>query len=112
MRNSLVHSAIVGLTVVFSLAVIPAAGQAQTSKAPRTVGGKPNLNGIWQALNTANWDLEAHSARPGPMVALCAIGAEPGGLGVVEGGTIPYLPAALAQRDENFRNRLTADPET
>jgi hypothetical protein len=32
-------------------------------------------------------------------------------LGVVEGGEIPYLPAAAAKKKENFENRLTADPE-
>jgi hypothetical protein len=69
------------------------------------------LNGIWQALNTANWDLESHMARPGLVVALGAVGAEPGGLGVVEGGEIPYLAAAKTKRKENFENRLTADPE-
>ena len=34
-------------------------------RAPRTADGKANLNGIWQAINTANWDIEAHSAAPG-----------------------------------------------
>src|SRR6202795_4874094 len=88
-----------------------AASSAQTYKAPRTVDGKPNLNGIWQALNTANWDLEGHAARPSLVVALGAVGAEPGGIGVVEGGEIPSLPAAKAKKKENFENRLTADPE-
>jgi hypothetical protein len=88
-----------------------ASGQTAAYKAPRTADGKPNLNGIWQALNTANWDLEGHAARPGLVVALGAVGAEPGGIGVVEGGEIPYLPAAKAKKKENFENRLTADPE-
>jgi hypothetical protein len=73
--------------------------------------GKPNLNGIWQAMNTANWDLEGHAARPGLVVALGAVGAEPGGLGVVEGGEIPYLPASKAKKKTNFETRLTSDPE-
>jgi hypothetical protein len=73
--------------------------------------GKPNLNGIWQAMNTANWDLEDHSARPGLAASLGAIGAEPGGPGVVEGGPIPYLAAARAQKNANFEKRLSADPE-
>jgi hypothetical protein len=109
MRNLLGSSAIV-MTVLGGLATLPAAGQT-AYKAPRTADGKPNLNGIWQALNTANWDLEAHAARPGLVVALGAEAAEPGGLGVVEGGAIPYLPAALETRKKNFENRLTADPE-
>src|SRR5258708_30437126 len=99
------------LAALFTLTAIPAAGQTAAYKAPRTADGNPNLNGIWQAMNTANWDLEAHAARPGLVVALGAIGAEPGGLSVVEGGTIPYLKPALGQRKENFQNRLTADPE-
>jgi hypothetical protein len=77
----------------------------------KTADGKPNLNGIWQAVNTANWDLEEHSAAPGPLPALGAEGAIPPGLGVVEGGSIPYLPAALAKKKDNFANRLTSDPE-
>ena len=93
-----------------ALVVIPAAAQAPY-RAPRTSDGKPNLNGIWQAVNTANWDLQGHAARAGLVVALGAVGAEPAGLGVVEGEEIPYLPAAAAKKKENFANRLTADPE-
>jgi len=84
---------------------------ANAYKAPRTADGKPNLNGIWQTLNTANWDLLGHAAQAGPIVALGATGAEPAGLGVVEGGEIPYLPAAAAKQKENYKNRLTLDPE-
>jgi hypothetical protein len=40
-----------------------------------------------------------------------ALGAAPGGLGVVDGGEIPYLPAALAQRKQNFAKRMELDPE-
>jgi len=96
--------------VAASLAVRPAAGQDATYKAPRTADGKPDLNGIWQALNSANWDIQDHSAGPGPSAALGAAGAVPPGLGVVEGDEIPYLPAA-AKKKENFANRLTRDPE-
>jgi hypothetical protein len=73
--------------------------------------GKPNLNGVWQAMTTAYWDLEDHSAQPGPVLQLGAIGAIPAGYGVVEGGTIPYKSDALAKRKENFANRLKLDPE-
>src|SRR5580765_2312509 len=66
--------------------------QTRAYRAPRTPDGKPNLNGIWQAVNTANWDLLDHSAQPGPVVALGAVGAIPGGLSVVEGNEIPYKP--------------------
>ena len=94
-----------------SLAAIPLAAQTQAYKAPRTADGKPNLNGIWQAMNTANWNVEGHSAQAGQVVALGATGAEPPGIGVVEGGEIPYLPAALQKKKENYANRLKLDPE-
>ncbi len=78
--------------------------------APRTADGTPDLNGIWQALNNAHWDVEPHSAGFSPVRELGALGAVPGGLGVVEGDTIPYTPEALARRDENFAHRLERDP--
>ena len=52
------------VVAVLSLAGGPNAGQAPTSQAPRRAGGNPDLSGIWQANNTANWDLETHVARP------------------------------------------------
>jgi hypothetical protein len=90
---------------------LPAASAADAYKAPRTADGKADLNGIWQTLNTANWEIQAHAARPGLVVSLGAVGAVPGGLGVVEGDEIPYLPEAAAKKKANFENRLTADPE-
>ena len=106
-RGPLVPAAAIGL-----LFLAVARVSAQPAPQPRRLpDGKPDLNGIWQALNTANWDLEDHAARPGLVVAMGAIGAEPGGPGVVEGGEIPYLPAANEQKKANFENRLTADPE-
>ena len=78
---------------------------------PHGPDGHPNLNGIWQAMNTANWSLEDHNAQASLVLALGAQGAEPGGLSVVEGGTIPYLPAALEKRKQNYENRLKQDPE-
>lgn len=83
----------------------------QSYKAPRGPDGRPNLNGIWQAINTANWDLVDHAARTGTVVAAGTLTADPGGPGVVEGGEIPYLPEALAKKKKNFDNRLTLDPE-
>ncbi len=61
-------------------------------------------------MGTAHLDIEAHVARPGPVVAMGALGAIPGGLGVVEGGPLPYKPEALAKKKENLENWLTRDP--
>lgn len=97
-------------TLLSVLAVLCLAGTPVSAQIRRLPDGKPNLSGIWQAMNTANWDLEEHGARQGLVVALGAIGAEPGGPGVVE-GEIPYLPAAKEKKKANFANRLTADPE-
>jgi len=96
-----------------ALAVAAACGGAAPEgyRAPRTVHGTPDLSGIWQANNTANWDLEAHVARPGPVFTLGAAFAVPPGLGVVEGGEIPYLPAALEQRNANRADWTKLDPE-
>jgi hypothetical protein len=80
-------------------------------RAPRTKDGKPNFNGVWQAINEANWDIEPHSAAPGPFWQLGAAHAVSPGLGIVEGGSIPYKPEALAKKKENFANRMTQDPE-
>lgn len=99
------------LLVFVTLAVVAVSAQAPAYRAPRTAAGQPDLNGIWQANNTAHWDLEAHSAAPSPVVALGAAGAVPAGRGVVEGGAIPYRPEALARKQENAANRLERDPE-
>ena len=98
------------MVAVLCLAAVPVSGQT-ANRAARMPDGKPNLNGIWQAMNTANWDLQEHASRPGLVVALGAEGAEPGGPGVVEGGEIPYLPAAKEKKKANFAQRLNADPE-
>ena len=108
---------------ILTTAIIPLAGQVD--HAPRLPGGKPDFNGIWQALNEANYDLEGHIARPamalrpGPygsvpaaqVLALGAVGAVPPGVGVVEGGEIPYKPEALAIKKKNQEDWLARDPE-
>ena len=81
---------------------------------PGRVAGEPNFNGIWQAIGTANWNLEAHSAEPlSEFWQLGALGAIPAGQSyVVGGGRIPYLPDALEQRDANRAGWPRSDPET
>ena len=84
---------------------VPARSQTVPYRAPRAADGKPDLNGIWQVLNTADWSLEAHAASAGTMPMLGALGAVPPGQSVVEGGEIPYRPEALAQKKENQQNQ-------
>ena len=112
MRNRcLTTGNVVAVSVGLLLVATLAAAQAPAYRAPRAPDGKPNLNGIWQAMNTAHWDLEPHSPAPSPARELGAAGVVPAGLGVVEGGLIPYTPEALAKRNENRANRLKLDPE-
>lgn len=77
----------------------------------RTPDGKPNLNGIWQSFNEANWDIEAHAAAPPALVQTGAVGATPPGIGIVEAGAIPYQPWALEKKKQNYKDRMTLDPE-
>lgn len=98
----------------FVLALYTGAVAAQNLERDVTFLGRPNLNGIWQALNTANWDLEAHSAElpKGGSWRLGAKGAIPAGPSLLRGGgAIPYLPEALARRDANRAAGPAADPE-
>ena len=80
-------------------------------RAPRTSEGTPDLNGIWQSNNSANWNIEAHPAKQGPVFALGAALSVPPGLGIVEGDELPYLPDALAKRNANGAEWTKLDPE-
>ena len=114
-RGVMIATAIATATIgVFLLRVRPIAGQTQGSaySAPRLAGTThPDLNGIWQALTTANWDIQDHAAQAGPFPALLgAWGAEPAGQGIVEGGELPYKPEALQKKKANYAKRLNVDP--
>jgi len=112
-------------TAIFLFVVVAVAQSVSAQTIPRGPNGKPDFNGIWQVLTTANDNIEAHSAQaaydlvpgdfvpvPNPkIVAMGAVGAIPAGFGIVEGGKIPYKPEALAKRDENRSNWLENDPE-
>lgn len=109
----------------FILLLTPLVSGLLSSEIPLGPEGKPDLNGVWQAMNRANFNLEAHSASAslqlvdGPVVplphpdilALGSLGSVPAGLGVVEGGKIPYKKSALKIKVENKKNWLERDPE-
>jgi hypothetical protein len=120
-----VIAAVLGVCAVLS-AGLSLAAEGSDYVAPRVPGtDHPDLNGIWQALNEANWDIELHMAKPAlitrpgpqgplpakPVLALGAIGSVPPGVGVVEGGSIPYTEAGLATRNANRENWLERSPE-
>src|SRR5215813_6793469 len=113
MRSLFGDSVMTGVVAIALLlpAAIPASSQVAIYRAPRTADGKPNINGIWQALNTADWDLQGHAASKGPVPALGAVFSVPPGFGVVEGDEIPYLSAAAAKKKENQANWVKLDPE-
>ena len=120
--KSTLTSITVGIVLAVATTSMAAAqGLITQNEIPRTADGKPNLSGIWQAMNTANYDLEDHGGAPAPssIILAGAVGAAPPGESVVEGGTIPYRPEALAQREKNRKNamptttgrHLDVDPE-
>ena len=136
---SVTTAGIISAVLVISLAVIAGRVSAQRAVAPaaappassapikRQANGKPDFSGIWQANNSANWDLLTHEAMPArvmqtgvhqlspvpaaPVLALGAVGGVPPGVSVVEGDVIPYKPEALQKKKDNFEHWLDRDPE-
>ena len=113
---------VLGLVLALFVTTQPAGAQ----DVPRLSDGHPDMNGIWQVLNEANYDLEPHMARHSmqlregpvgpvpsiPTLRMGAVGAVPGSLGViVGGGKIPYTQAARALKEENAANWIDRDPE-
>ena len=111
---------------VLALSLALVAQSATAQEIPRLSDGRPDLNGIWQVLNEANYDLEPHIARHSmqmregpvnpvpaiPTLRLGAVGAVPGSLGViVGGGKIPYTTEARSLKEENAANWIDRDPE-
>jgi hypothetical protein len=88
------------LLAVLLVSALAGGSAAAAAKVPRAANGKPDFSGIWQTTSAADYDLEPHAARKDA----------PPGAGIVEGGKIPYLPAALAQKEKNFAARDSADP--
>ena len=95
---------------VFGAVLTLTAACGTPSEVPRLSNGQPDFSGAWQSLTPANWNILTHGATAGPP-EYGALLAGPPGTGIVEGDEIPYLPAAAAQRERNFENRWSEDPE-
>jgi hypothetical protein len=113
MRTTRGNRLIVALATATAIGLAVSAARAQPQlDRPARIAGHPNFNGIWQAVNTAYWNLEGHSAEAlGDFWQLGAIAAIPAGPSVVRGGAIPYRPEALAKRNENRAKWPGTDPE-
>ena len=114
------------LASILLLPLLALPALAQENNIPRLPDGRPDLNGIWQVLNEANWDLEPHIAphsvqmregpvNPVPAAATLRAGAVlsvPGSMGVIEGGgRIPYTDEARALKEQNAARWIDRDPE-
>ena len=108
-----IAAAAMTLCAAISYAQQKAATPAKPARAAR-IAGQPNINGVWQAMNSANWTLEAHSAEAlKGFWQLGSLAAIPAGQSVIDGdGKVPYKPDALAKRDANRAGWPKSDPET
>ena len=129
-RRSLIAAIVATAVVTAIVSVSVTRLTGQSSRPARTADGKPNISGVWQVNNEANWDLQAHDARPGavtqrgiypyayaevpaaPVLALGAAGIVPASIGVVQGDKqIPYIAAAASRKTENGAHWVDRDPE-
>jgi len=129
-RRSLIAAVLATAVVTAAVSVSVTRLTGQSARPARTPDGKPNISGVWQVNNEANWDLQAHDARPGavtqqgvypyayaqvpaaPVLALGAAAIVPGSIGVVQGDRqIPYTAAAAARKAENTAHWIDRDPE-
>ena len=101
MMNRWIMTAAAAGAVLLSVSV-SAYGQSNYVVPKAAWEGHADLQGIWQAKNTANDDLEKHKAAQGIAAGNSFI-VDP------KDGKIPYLPAALAKRKANFEKRATED---
>jgi len=134
MTAALTRSVVAAIGLVTAAIVVTTIGvprmSGQAAQAGRMADGKADLNGIWQAMSEANWDLQAHAARPGavtqpgvypyeyarvpaaPVLALGAAGGVPASVGVVEGdGQIPYTAEGAVIKKDNAEHWIDRDPE-
>jgi hypothetical protein len=117
---------LVGIRAIFWLASLSAYAASPPVPGLARIGGHPDFSGIWQASNTANWDLQTHESRPlvaqpgflpntqvlaAPVIGLGSVGWVPAGIGIVEGEEIPYQPWATARKKENQEHWIDRDPE-
>jgi hypothetical protein len=98
-----------GLAVAFCAALVAWPAPVRSGEMLRTTSGQPDLQGVWQTLNTAAWNIQDHSEERYP--GLPARFSVPAGQGVVEGNELPYRSWAAAKEEENYRIRLTLDAE-
>src|SRR5688572_21603185 len=99
----LVGAAAIAAASLFGSTVKAQAPAGQSYTPAKTAAGRRDLQGVWCAWNLAKYDLEAHGAKPGV----------PAGLGFVvdpADGKIPYQPAALKRRAENYVGTKDTDP--